>query len=101
MFRLRALFFIQASMRQRLSFMRGMGLSYQRELYVCIANNLGMRKFISKLNGPLVLLEFPGSSPTLRANISHEDSNRTACFVNGLSSFIKLLFVNCFAFILK
>ncbi|SDF95037.1 Acetyltransferase (GNAT) family protein [Selenomonas sp. WCT3] len=38
------LFFIQASMRQRLSFMRRMGLSYQRELYVCIANDLGMRK---------------------------------------------------------
>ena len=32
------------SMRQRLSFMRRMGLSYQRELYVCIANDLGMRK---------------------------------------------------------
>ena len=24
--------------------MRRMGLSYQRELYVCIADNLGMRK---------------------------------------------------------
>ena len=36
---LRALFFIQASMRQRLSFMRRMGLSYQMERYVCIASN--------------------------------------------------------------
>ncbi len=36
---LRALFFILASMRQRLSFMRRMGLSCQRELYVCIVNN--------------------------------------------------------------
>ena len=33
------LFFIQASMRQRLSFTKRMDLSYQMELYVCIANN--------------------------------------------------------------
>ena len=36
---LQVLFFIQVSMRQRLSFMKRMGLSYQMELFVCIASN--------------------------------------------------------------
>ena len=37
-------------MRQQLSFMRRMGLSCQRELYVCIVNNLGMsNKIISSM----------------------------------------------------
>ena len=72
---MRALFFILASMRQRLSFMRRMGLSCQRELYVCIVNNLGIRiiydRYIhtnSGINGVASYLNDNGYTKKLRQN---------------------------------
>ena len=76
------------------SFMRRMGLSYQRELYVCIANNLGMANIITgfRVLISIALLFCPVFSPVfytlyLIAGVSDMIDGTIARRTNTVSGF--------------